>query len=66
VTRGSPDPVSLIAIWDEAEAVWLIDAVVSGAAAFPLGGRPTSEVRAGARGAAHAVRAEVTAALVGA
>jgi hydrogenase maturation protease len=119
VTCGSPDPVSLIALWDEAEAVWLIDAVVSGAApgtvhrvdavterllarppcrsthalgladavelaravdrlprrlvvfgvdatAFPLGGRPTAEVRDGARRAAHAVRAEATAALVGA
>ena len=35
-------------------------------AAFPLGGRPTAEVRDGARRAAHAVRAEVTAALGGA
>ena len=116
VTCGSPDPVSLIALWEDADHVWLIDAVVSGAApgtvhrvdavtepllarppcrsthalgladavelarvlgrlphrlvvfgveaaAFPLGGWPTAEVRAGARAAAHAVAAEVAAAL---
>ena len=32
VAVGSPDPVSLVALWDGARAVWLIDAVVSGAA----------------------------------
>jgi hydrogenase maturation protease len=115
---ASPDPVSLIGLWEDAERVWLIDAVVSGAApgtlhrvdavterlparppcrsthalgladavelaravgslprrlvvygveaaAFSLGAWPTAEVRDGARRAAHAVRAEVAAALVG-
>jgi hydrogenase maturation protease len=32
VCCGRPDPVSLIALWEGAEHVWLIDAVVSGAA----------------------------------
>jgi hydrogenase maturation protease len=32
VICGSPDPVSLIALWEGADRVWLIDAVVSGAA----------------------------------
>jgi hydrogenase maturation protease len=31
-TCGSPDPVSLIELWDGAEHAWMIDAVVSGAA----------------------------------
>ena len=118
VTYGSPDPVSLIALWEGADRVWLIDAVVSGAApgtvhrvdavterlparppcrsthalgladavelaravgrlprrltvfgveaaAFPLGGWPTAEVRTGARLAARAVAAEVATAARG-
>jgi hydrogenase maturation protease len=36
VTCGSPDPVSLIALWEGVDRVWLIDAVVSGAAAGTL------------------------------
>ncbi len=32
VTCGSPDPVSLIGLWEDADDVWLLDAVVSGAA----------------------------------
>lgn len=115
VVCRSADPVSLFDAWEGAEHVWLVDAVMSGAAAgtvhridaggegllprprcrsthglgvaeavelartlgrlppslivygieaasFPLGGWPSADVRAGARRAAEAIRAEVTAA----
>jgi hydrogenase maturation protease len=31
VVHGSPDPVSLLDLWEGAERVWLLDAVMSGA-----------------------------------